>query len=165
MADPVSGDVPEVDDGPEYDLDFREHPERYRHTDDERGVFKIEPYKSELLPLWGVATPSDAEDGADDIHERYRAYRDDGDFVGMDMARKYLRMGWTRAMRYAKYPGGRKYETDDDGNRVERNPQEWYDEEKRDVALIYRDRLDRVREDDAYRRAKRRHRARHDLDR
>ncbi|PSP26019.1 hypothetical protein BRC64_12290 [Halobacteriales archaeon QH_10_67_22] len=26
MTDPVHGDVPEVDDGPEYDLDFREHP-------------------------------------------------------------------------------------------------------------------------------------------
>jgi len=40
MADPVRGDVPEVDDGPEYDLDFRAHPERYRVTSDERGVFK-----------------------------------------------------------------------------------------------------------------------------
>jgi hypothetical protein len=162
MTDPVRGEVSEVEDGPEYDLDFREHPERYRHTDDERGVFKIEPYKSELLPSWGIATLSDAEHGADAIHDRYREYRDADDFVGMDMARKYLRMGWTRAMRYAKYPGGRKYETDDDGNRVERDPQEWYDEEKRDVALVYKERLDRVREDDAYRRAKRRHRARYE---
>lgn len=101
MADPVRGDVPEVEDGPEYDLDFREHPERYRHTDDERGVFKIEPYKSELLPSWGIASLADAEA----IHDRYREYRANGDLVGMDMARKYLQMGWTRAMRYAKYPG------------------------------------------------------------
>jgi hypothetical protein len=27
----------------------------------------------------------------------------------MDMARKFLRMGWTRARRYANHPGGRKY--------------------------------------------------------
>lgn len=152
MADPVRGDVPEVEDGPEYDLDFREHPERYRHTEDERGAFKIEPYKSELLPLWGIATRSDAEEGAAAIHDRYREYREDGDLVGMDMARKYLQMGWTRAMRYAKYPGGQKYETDD-GERVEREPREWHDEEKREIALVYRRYLDRVREDDAYERA------------
>ena len=158
---PVRGDVSEVEDGPEYDLDFREHPERYRHTPDERGAFKIEPYKSELLPLWGVATLDDAEEGAAAIHERYREYREAGEFVGMDMARKYLQMGWTRAMRYAKYPGGKKYERDDDGDRVEREPQEWYDPEKREIALVYREHLDRVREDDAYERAKREHRERH----
>ncbi|PSP66369.1 DUF4385 domain-containing protein [Halobacteriales archaeon QH_6_68_27] len=158
---PVRGDVSEVEDGPEYDLDFREHPERYRHTPDERGAFKIEPYKSELLPLWGVATLDDAEEGAAAIHERYREYREAGEFVGMDMARKYLQMGWTRAMRYAKYPGGKKYERDDDGDRVEREPQEWYDPEKREIALVYREHLDRVREDDAYERAKREHRERY----
>ena len=157
---PVRGDVDEVEDGPEYDLDFREHPERYRHTPDERGAFKIEPYKSELLPLWGVATLDDAEEGAAAIHERYREYREAGEFVGMDMARKYLQMGWTRAMRYAKYPGGKKYERDD-GDRVEREPQEWYDPEKREIALVYREHLDRVREDDAYERAKREHRERY----
>jgi hypothetical protein len=158
MADPVRGDISEVEDGPEYDLDFRDHPERYRHTSDERGAFKIEPYKSELLPEWGIATLADAEEGAATIHERYREYRADDDFVGMDMARKYLQMGWTRALRYAKYPGGQKYERADDGTRVERNPQEWYDEEKREIALVYREYLDRVREDPAYERAKRQHR-------
>ncbi|ERH10003.1 MAG: hypothetical protein J07HX64_01770 [halophilic archaeon J07HX64] len=157
MADPVRGDVPEVDDGPEYDLDFRAHPERYRVTSDERGVFKIEPYKSELLPEWTVTTLSEAEDSAATLHERYREYREAGEFVGMDMARKYLRMGWTRAMRYAKYPGGQKYERDEAGNRVEREPQEWYDEEKREIAVVFREHLNRVREDSAYETAKREH--------
>ncbi|MFW6318037.1 MAG: DUF4385 family protein [Halorubrum sp.] len=152
MTEPVRGDVPEVADGPEYDLDFREHPERYRHTGDERGVFKIEPYKSELLPSWGIASLADAEEGAESIHDWYREYRANDDAVGMDMARKYLQMGWTRAMRYAKYPGGNKYEAVD-GERVERDPQRWYDEEKREIALVYKDRLDRVRADDAYQRA------------
>ncbi len=156
MSDPVRGEIEEVEDGPEYDLDFREHPERYRATDDERGVFKIEPYKSELLPLWTVSDPDPAREAAAAIHERYRHYREADDFVGMDLARKYLRMGWTRAMRYAKYPGGRKYE---DG--TEREPQEWYDEEKREIALVYRDHLDDVRDDEAYRRAHERHRERY----
>ena len=32
-----------------------------------------------------------------------------GDFVGADMARKFLQMGFTRARRYANYKGGRIY--------------------------------------------------------
>jgi hypothetical protein len=156
---PVRGDVSEVDDGPEYDLDFREHPERYRHTSDERGAFKIEPYKSELLPDWGISDLDDAETAADEIYDRYREYREDGEFVGMDMARKYLQMGWTRAMRYAKYPGGQKYEGGE-----EREPQQWYDPEKREIALVYKEYLDRVRDDDAYEDAKQRHRERYGED-
>jgi hypothetical protein len=65
----------------------------------------------------------------------------------MDMARKYLQMGWTRSLRYAKYPGGRKRA--DDG--TEREPQQWYDEEKYEISQVYREYLDRVREDETYR--------------
>ena len=32
------------------------------------------------------------------------------EFVGADMARKYLQMGYTRARRYANHKGGRKYD-------------------------------------------------------
>jgi len=156
MDDPVRG---EVADGPEYDLDFRAHPERYRHTAGEEGAFKIEPYKSELLAAWTIADLGPAAEAAQSIHDRYRAYRADDDFVGMDMARKYLQMGWTRAMRYAKYPGGQKY---DDGE--EREPQRWYDPEKRRIARVYRFHLDRVRADAAYQRARDAHRERYGAD-
>ncbi|WP_232687041.1 DUF4385 family protein [Halobacterium zhouii] len=132
--------------GPEYDTDFREHPEEYEVGRGEQGVFKVQPYKDELLSLWTVADLDDAEAAAADIFEQYETYRDRGEFPGMDMARKYLQMGWTRSLRYAKYPGGRKH--DDDG--TEREPQKWYDEEKREIAAIYKEYLDRVREDDAY---------------
>jgi hypothetical protein len=37
-------------------------------------------------------------------------YRRARDFVGMDMARKYLQMGFTRARRYANRRSGKKYE-------------------------------------------------------
>jgi hypothetical protein len=149
----VTGESTETDgsDGPEYETDFREHPERYEVGRGEQGAFKIQPYKDELLPLWGIATLGDAEDGAEAIYERFETYRDRDEFPGMDMARKYLQMGWTRAMRYAKYPGGKKYERDDDGNRVEREPQQWYDAEKREIALVYKTYLDRVRQDETYR--------------
>ena len=160
----MSDDGDDGDDGaadPEYDVDFREHPEAYGIGRGEQGAFRIQPYKAELLPLWGVADLDAAEEGVAAIHEQYREYRDRGEFPGMDMARKYLRMGWTRAMRYAKYPGGRKYRETEDGERVERDPQRWYDEEKREIALVYKERLDRVREDGAYRRLREEHEERY----
>ncbi len=134
-------------DGPEYDVNFRENPEEYEIGRGEQDVFKCEPYKSELLPLWSIKTVDEAETSAETIHEQFCEYRAAGEFPGMDLARKYLQMGWTRAMRYAKYPGGQKY---DDGEK--REPQEWYDEEKREIASIYKEQLDRVRDDETYRR-------------
>lgn len=39
----------------------------------------------------------------------FQDYLKNDEFVGADMARKFLQMGFTRALRYANYPGGRKY--------------------------------------------------------
>ncbi len=36
------------------------------------------------------------------------------EFVGADMARKFLQMGYTRARRYANYKSGKKYDKDND---------------------------------------------------
>ncbi len=143
----------EGDDDPAYDVDFREHPEAYEIGRGEEGAFKVQPYKDELLPLWSIKTLPEAEAAAEAIFERFEEYRAAEEFVGMDMARKYLQMGWTRSLRYAKYPGGRKY--DDDGS--EREPQQWYDEEKYRISQVYREYLDRVREDTAYEAAKQVH--------
>mgnify|MGYP006297226179 CR=1 FL=1 len=137
----------------EYDVDFRAHPEAYRYSADEKGVFKVEPYKSELLPLWGYADEGTAKESVEALAERYTAYRDAEEFVGMDMVRKYLRMGFTRAMRYAKYPGGQKY--DDDG--TEREPERWADPDKRAAALVYKDAWERARDDPDYQRLQRHH--------
>jgi hypothetical protein len=139
---PVSEDT-----DPEYDTDFREHPEQYEIGRGEAGAFKVQPYKDELLPLWSIKTLDEAEEAAEAIYDRFREYRDADDFPGMDMARKYLQLGWTRSLRYAKYPGGRKY--DDDG--TEREPQQWYDAEKYEISQAYREYLDRVRDDETYR--------------
>ncbi|MFB6262843.1 MAG: DUF4385 family protein [Bradymonadaceae bacterium] len=131
---------------PDDDIDYREHPEAYEYTPDERGVFNVAPYKSELLPHWSFATPGDARKAIEGLKEAFERYRDEGDFVGMDMVRKYLRMGFTRAMRYAKYPGGRKYDEDGD----EREPKQWADRDKRRAAERFKDAWDQIREDEAY---------------
>ena len=41
----------------------------------------------------------------------YLEYRDDKDFIGMDMCRKFLEMGFTRSRRYANHHSGVKYDT------------------------------------------------------
>lgn len=147
--------LPTVEDGPEYDIDFEKHPELYRVDRGETGVFKVEPYKSELLPVWGFADAETAREAATEIRGKFAQYRETGDFVGMDMARKYLQMGFTRAMRYAKYPGGKKY---DDG--TQRDPQEWADPDKREAAVIFREQLDQVRDTEQYQKLRDHHRSR-----
>ena len=90
-------------------IDFREHPELYRIGRGEQGVLLVQPYKSELLPHWRFKTPSIARESARKIYERFLQYKAAGDFVGMDMARKFLQMGFTRARRYANHRTGQKY--------------------------------------------------------
>lgn len=126
--------------------DFRSRPDLYRVGRGEEGVFRVQPYKSELLPLWRFRTPADAASSARAIRARYDVYRNAGDLVGMDMARKYLQMGWTRSLRYAKYRGGRKRTPA--GETIE--PEAWADAGKRESARIFRVALDEVRADPAY---------------
>ncbi|MBN9121831.1 MAG: DUF4385 domain-containing protein [Planctomycetes bacterium] len=101
----------------DYSLDFRAtnfraRPELYRVGRGEEGVLLVEPYKSEILPHWRFATPAAARASAAAICRLFRAYKAAGDFVGMDMARKYIQMGYTRARRYANHRSGRKYGPD-----------------------------------------------------
>ncbi len=91
-------------------IDFRKTPELYRVGRGEEGVLTVAPYKSELLPLWKFRTPELAKKSAAALFAAFKRYRDQGDFVGMDMARKFIQMGFTRARRYANHKGGLKYD-------------------------------------------------------
>jgi uncharacterized protein DUF4385 len=90
-------------------IDFRARPELYRVGVGEQGVLLVEPYKSELLPHWRFATPELARESSAKILAMFHDYLRAGDFVGADMARKFLQMGYTRARRYANHRGGKKY--------------------------------------------------------
>lgn len=111
--------------------DFRKHPERYRIGRGEQGVLTAEPYKSELLPLWRFKTEPIAKKSSKALYAAFTAFRDAGDFVGMDMARKFVQMGYTRALRYANHQTGRKY--DAAGNVARRQP----DDEKARAAAVF----------------------------
>jgi Domain of unknown function (DUF4385) len=90
-------------------INFRQHPELYQIGRGEQGVLLVEPYKSEILPYWRFKTPDIAERSAEKIYSLFLEYKANQDFIGMDMARKFLQMGYTRARRYANHKTGRKY--------------------------------------------------------
>lgn len=90
-------------------IDFRKHPEYYRIGKGEQGVLLVEPYKSEILPYWQFATVEKARESSEKIYQLFLQYLKQEDFVGADMARKFLQMGYTRARRYANHKGGKKY--------------------------------------------------------
>jgi hypothetical protein len=138
---------------PFQELDFRAHPERYRIGVGEQGVLLVEPYKGELLPLWRFRTPEVARQSADALFERFVEYRAAGDFVGMDMARKFLQMGWTRARRYANHRSGRKWSADQ-GEVLPVEP----DPVKAEAAAIFYEKYRLAREDPEYQRLKQQHR-------
>jgi hypothetical protein len=90
-------------------IDFRKNPELYQIGIGEQGVLLVEPYKSEILPYWRFRTPDIAKASAQKIYELFLEYKSQNDFPGMDMARKFLQMGFTRARRYANHKSGKKY--------------------------------------------------------
>ena len=126
-------------------IDFRAEPERYRVGKGEQGVLLVEPYKSEILPHWRFRTPEIARESAETIFSMFLRYKQDGDFVGMDMARKFLQMGWTRARRYANHRSGRKYDRAT-GEVLPRDE----DSTKAEAASIFRVYYDRARADPEY---------------
>ncbi|WP_079505177.1 DUF4385 domain-containing protein [Mesobacillus jeotgali] len=132
-------------------IDFREQPELYRVGRGEQGVLLVEPYKSEILPYWRFKTPDIARESSEKIYELFLDYKAKNDFVGMDMAKKFLQMGYTRARRYTNYKDGRKY--DEAGKVMERQN----DPEKAESAAIFMERWKLARTDQEYLEMKKEH--------
>ncbi|MGX9254756.1 DUF4385 domain-containing protein [Pantoea ananatis] len=125
-------------------IDFRKQPERYQVGRGEQGVLMVQPYKGEILPHWRFRTVEVAKASAEEIMALFEAYRQQDDFVGMDMARKFIQMGYTRARRYSNHKGGRKYDAQGKELRWGR------DEEKAAAAAIFKAYWDKLRADDDY---------------
>ena len=146
------------------ELDFRAHPELYRVGVGEQGVLLVEPYKSEILPYWRFATPEAARESAEAIFGMFRRYGADEDFVGMDMARKFLQMGMTRARRYANHKSGRKYDGPVPADKKGQSGAHGRgilpiqpDPVKAEIALIFHAQWLQAKADPVYQRLKKRH--------
>jgi len=139
------------------DIDFRQHPELYRVGKGEQGVLLVEPYKSEILPHWRFKTPQIAHQSANKIYRMFLEYKTEQDFVGMDMARKFLQMGYTRSRRYANHKSGRKYEI---GTKEVLDREE--DAVKAESAKIFYEKWKKAREDKQYLAWKKLHKERYE---
>ena len=99
-----------------YDLDYKsldftdeETRQLYRIGRGEQGVLLVRPYTNLICAHWRFKTPNEAMISSTKIYEMYETYLNERDFIGMDMCRKFLEMGFTRARRYANHNSGRKY--------------------------------------------------------
>ena len=98
----------------DYKLDYKNilfepNDTRYRIGRGEQGVLLVRPYTNDICKYWKFKTPYIAQQSAQKIFDLYLDYRCNKDFVGMDMCRKFLEMGFTRARRYANHKDGKKY--------------------------------------------------------
>jgi Domain of unknown function (DUF4385) len=117
----------------------------------ETGVLSFEPYKSLILPYWAFRTTAIARNSAEILWTIFQSYCERGDFVGADMARKFIQMGMTRSRRYANHKGGRKYGKD--GEELEK----WTEEdttgqraEKEEASRIFKEYWQRCTRDESY---------------
>ncbi|KAH7130292.1 hypothetical protein B0J11DRAFT_548670 [Dendryphion nanum] len=121
----------------------------YRIGRGEQGVLTFEPYKAAILPLWRFKTPSIARQSSKKIYEKFEFYDGQDDFVGMDMCRKFLQMGMTRAKRYANHAGGRKYDKDT-GKELDKSNNHEGAKEKLEASLIFREVWEKAKKHEGY---------------
>ena len=87
-------------------INFRKRPKLYRVGQAEEGVLLVQPYNKEIAPFWKIEGLDAATESSDKIFALFLDYLEKNDFVGADMARKFLLMGYTRARRYAHHKKG-----------------------------------------------------------
>ncbi len=149
-------------------INFRENPDLYQVGIGEQGVLLVEPYKSEIVQHWRFRTPAIAKISSEKIYKMFLEYKKQNDFVGMDMSRKFLQMGYTRSRRYANHATGRKYEKNPQLEktiekekiaRTKVRPQEsdWENNEKAQSARIFYEKYLLAREDKEYKDLKKKH--------
>ena len=136
----------------DYSLDykntlFRPNDIRYRIGRGEQGVLLVRPYTDVICRHWRFKTLKEARISSQKIFDMYLDYRIQKDFVGMDMCRKFLEMGFTRARRYANHKDGKKYDKD---GKVLPQEKDWKTSEKAKSAKRFKQFRDLVTQDELY---------------
>ena len=126
---------------------FKPNDKRYRIGRGEQGVLLIRPYTNDICKHWRFKTLDEAQKSASTIFNLYLKYRKQKDFVGMDMCRKFLEMGFTRARRYANHKDGKKYNKD---GTVKPQEIDWATSDKAKSATIFKRYRDIVTKDSKY---------------
>ena len=138
----------------DYELDYKkldftdaETRKLYRIGRGEQGVLLVRPYTNDICAHWRFVDEETAVKSSDAIYKMFCTYRRNKDFIGMDMARKFLEMGFTRARRYANHSSGRKY---DSNGKVRPQESDWKTNEKAKAAQIFKVIRDKAAYDPTY---------------
>ena len=139
----------------DYDLDYKkldftdaETRKLYRIGRGEQGVLLVRPYTDDICAHWRFVDEPTARKSSAKIYSMFCEFRRRKDFIGMDMARKFLEMGFTRARRYANHSSGRKYYQ---GTRkVRPQDKDWRTNTKAKSAAIFKEVRDKVAYDPTY---------------
>ena len=126
---------------------FRPNDNRYRIGRGEQGVLLVRPYTDVICKHWRFKTLKEAKVSSQKIFDMYLDYRIQKDFVGMDMCRKFLEMGFTRARRYANHKDGKKYGKD---GKILPQEKDWATSEKAKAATRFKQFRDLVTQDEFY---------------
>ena len=138
----------------DYDLDYKsidfsleENRKLYRIGRGEQGVLLVRPYTNDICAHWRFVNETVARKSSNKIYAMFCDYKDKQDFIGMDMARKFLEMGFTRSRRYANHPSGKKYA--EDGSVRPQSPDALYCEKSKS-ARIFKQMRDKAAYDPTY---------------
>ena len=138
----------------DYDLDYKkldftdaETRKLYRIGRGEQGVLLVRPYTDDICAHWRFVDEETAIKSSNAIYSMFCTYRRNKDFIGMDMARKFLEMGFTRARRYANHSSGRKY---DSNGKVRPQESDWRTNEKAKAAAVFKVIRDKAAYDPEY---------------
>ena len=138
----------------DYELDYKtldfsvkENRKLYRIGRGEQGVLLVRPYTDDICSHWRFVNENIARKSADKIYSMFLDYKDKQDFIGMDMARKFLEMGFTRSRRYANHSSGKKYA--EDGSIRPQSPDALYSEKARS-ATVFKKMRDKAAYDEKY---------------
>ena len=138
----------------DYDLDYKsidfslkENRKLYRIGRGEQGVLLVRPYTNDICAHWRFVNETVARKSSNKIYAMFCDYKDKQDFIGMDMARKFLEMGFTRSRRYANHSSGRKYAKD--GSIRPQSPDALHCEKARS-ARVFKEMRDKAAYDEKY---------------
>ena len=138
----------------DYELDYKnidftieENRKLYRIGRGEQGVLLVRPYTNDICSHWRFVNETIARKSANKIYSMFCDYKEQQDFIGMDMARKFLEMGFTRSRRYANHSDGRKYA--EDGSIRPQSPDALYCEKSKS-ARVFKQMRDKAAYDPTY---------------
>lgn len=132
------------------EIDYSKSPLLYEIGRGQQGVLICEPYKSQLYPIWKFRTEDIARESAEKIFQKFKDYLAQGDFVGADMAKKYLHMGFTRSRRYANHKSGKKWSNESGEWKILPQEKDWDTNEKARSAKVFYSYWKQAREDEEY---------------